>query len=89
MTSIAFLGIGIMGAQMARRLCEAGHTVTAWNRTRVKDCRTAIRTARSLDLDLPVSKLVESLYEDMIAHGDGEIDRSGPYRELQRRNGLI
>jgi len=48
----------------------------------LKDCRTAIRTAQSLDRDLPVSKLVESLYEDMIAHGDGEIDHSGLYREL-------
>jgi 2-hydroxy-3-oxopropionate reductase len=30
---IAFLGIGLMGFPMARRLCEAGHTVRAWNRT--------------------------------------------------------
>jgi 2-hydroxy-3-oxopropionate reductase len=33
---IAFLGIGLMGYPMARRLCEAGHTVTAWNRSRDK-----------------------------------------------------
>lgn len=30
---IAFLGTGIMGAPMARRLAEAGHAVTAWNRS--------------------------------------------------------
>lgn len=30
---IAFLGIGNMGFLMARRLCEAGHIVHAWNRT--------------------------------------------------------
>lgn len=30
---IAFLGIGNMGFLMARRLCDAGHTVHAWNRT--------------------------------------------------------
>ncbi len=34
--TIAFLGTGIMGFQQARRLCEAGYTVTAWNRTRAK-----------------------------------------------------
>lgn len=30
---IAFLGIGLMGFPMARRLCEAGHAVRAWNRS--------------------------------------------------------
>lgn len=59
MVSIAFIGIGIMGA------------------------------ARSLDLELRVSRLVETVYEDMIAHGDGEIDHSGLHRALRRRNGLM
>jgi 3-hydroxyisobutyrate dehydrogenase-like beta-hydroxyacid dehydrogenase len=30
---IAVLGIGLMGFPMAGRLCEAGHTVHAWNRS--------------------------------------------------------
>jgi len=30
---IGFLGLGKMGAHMARRLVEAGHQVTVWNRT--------------------------------------------------------
>jgi 3-hydroxyisobutyrate dehydrogenase-like beta-hydroxyacid dehydrogenase len=34
--NIAVLGIGLMGFPMARRLCEAGHTVHAWNRSRDK-----------------------------------------------------
>ncbi len=33
---IAVLGTGRMGLPMARRLCEAGHQVRAWNRTRAK-----------------------------------------------------
>lgn len=33
---IAFLGTGLMGAPMARRLLQAGYHVTAWNRTRAK-----------------------------------------------------
>jgi 2-hydroxy-3-oxopropionate reductase len=36
MQRIAFLGIGLMGAPMARRLLAAGFPVTAWNRTRAK-----------------------------------------------------
>lgn len=34
--NIAVLGTGLMGYPMARRLCEAGHTVHVWNRTRAK-----------------------------------------------------
>lgn len=33
MTEIAFLGLGAMGSRMARRLLDAGHHVTLWNRT--------------------------------------------------------
>jgi 3-hydroxyisobutyrate dehydrogenase-like beta-hydroxyacid dehydrogenase len=33
---IAFLGLGNMGAPMARQLIRAGHDLTVWNRTRAK-----------------------------------------------------
>jgi 3-hydroxyisobutyrate dehydrogenase-like beta-hydroxyacid dehydrogenase len=33
---IGFLGTGIIGLQMVRRLAEAGHKVRAWNRSREK-----------------------------------------------------
>ena len=33
---VAVLGTGMMGLPMARRLCEAGHQVHVWNRTRAK-----------------------------------------------------
>jgi 3-hydroxyisobutyrate dehydrogenase-like beta-hydroxyacid dehydrogenase len=39
--NIAFLGIGFMGLPMSRRLCEAGHTVHVWNRSRDKAERAA------------------------------------------------
>ena len=35
-TRIALLGIGMMGLPVAQRLCEAGHEVHVWNRTRAK-----------------------------------------------------
>ncbi len=38
---IAVLGIGFMGFPMARRLCEAGHEVHVWNRSRDKAERLA------------------------------------------------
>jgi 3-hydroxyisobutyrate dehydrogenase-like beta-hydroxyacid dehydrogenase len=33
MAKLAFLGLGLMGAPMARRLLAAGHDVIVWNRT--------------------------------------------------------
>jgi hypothetical protein len=36
MESIAFLGTGLMGEPMSRRLVGAGFAVTVWNRTRAK-----------------------------------------------------
>lgn len=36
MQKIAFLGLGRMGAPMARRLLAAGHPLTVWNRTAEK-----------------------------------------------------
>lgn len=38
---IAVLGTGPMGSAIVRRLCEAGHTVHVWNRTRYKADRLA------------------------------------------------
>jgi 3-hydroxyisobutyrate dehydrogenase-like beta-hydroxyacid dehydrogenase len=34
--NIAVLGIGLMGFPMGKRLCDAGHHVTAWNRSTAK-----------------------------------------------------
>ena len=34
--NIGSVGTGIMGYQMARRLCAAGYPVKVWNRTREK-----------------------------------------------------
>ncbi|MFZ4760306.1 MAG: NAD(P)-dependent oxidoreductase, partial [Burkholderiaceae bacterium] len=46
---IAVLGTGMMGAPMARRLCEAGHEVHVWNRTRAKAEPLAAHGARVHD----------------------------------------
>jgi 3-hydroxyisobutyrate dehydrogenase-like beta-hydroxyacid dehydrogenase len=43
---IAVLGIGMMGYPMARRLCQAGHAVSVWNRDRSKAERLLENGAR-------------------------------------------
>ena len=36
MANLGFVGLGVMGGRMAKRLMDAGHTVTGYNRTRSK-----------------------------------------------------
>jgi 3-hydroxyisobutyrate dehydrogenase-like beta-hydroxyacid dehydrogenase len=36
MADLGFIGLGVMGSRMAKRLLDAGHTVTGYNRTRSK-----------------------------------------------------
>lgn len=54
----------------------------------LKDTKTAIALAKKLSLELPVSSLVNDLFTDLIAHGDGELDHSALIRELRRRNAM-
>ena len=42
--------------------------------------------AATLGLDLPVSGVTTGLYEDTVAHGDGDKDQSAVFLELTRRN---
>src|SRR5579872_4407969 len=36
MTHLGFVGLGTMGGRVAKRLLDAGHTVTGYNRTKSK-----------------------------------------------------
>ncbi|TMR97429.1 NAD(P)-binding domain-containing protein [Nonomuraea basaltis] len=46
MTALAWIGLGAMGARMARRLVDAGHEVTVWNRTSARTDALAAAGAR-------------------------------------------
>jgi hypothetical protein len=39
-------------------------------------------------LELPVLKVTEQLYHDMVDHGWADLDHSALYFELARRNGI-
>jgi len=51
----------------------------------VKDTSTALALSRNLGLELPLLALVDRLFGDMVAHGDGDLDHSAIIRELLRR----
>lgn len=54
----------------------------------VKDTTTAMEFGRTIGLELPVLKVVDGLFGDMVEHGDGDLDHSAILREIGRRNGL-
>jgi 3-hydroxyisobutyrate dehydrogenase-like beta-hydroxyacid dehydrogenase len=74
--------------QHGRRMIENDFKPGGPAKWQLKDTHTAVALAKSLGLSLPVVSLVDSLFADMIAHGDGDIDHSGLIREVRRRNGL-
>ncbi|MBH1986788.1 MAG: NAD(P)-dependent oxidoreductase [Burkholderiales bacterium] len=51
----------------------------------LKDLRNALHTAAQMQLDAPVTAALTALYADAAAHGMGELDQSGLYCELKRR----
>jgi 3-hydroxyisobutyrate dehydrogenase-like beta-hydroxyacid dehydrogenase len=55
----------------------------------VKDTSTALSLAKTLGLELPLLRVVDKLFADMVAHGDGELDHSGVIREIRRSQGLL
>jgi 3-hydroxyisobutyrate dehydrogenase-like beta-hydroxyacid dehydrogenase len=53
-----------------------------------KDMRNALSTASELSFDAPITQLFEQLYTEAIDHGLADLDHSGLFVELARRNGL-
>ncbi len=53
-----------------------------------KDMRNALDTAASLGFEAPITELFERLYSEAIDHGLADLDHSGLFVELARRNGM-
>src|ERR1019366_1813002 len=84
---IAFLGLGKMGSHMARRLLEAGHDVTVWNRTGAskdalalagaKVAATAAEAARAGDAVLSML-FDDAAHEEVLFNKGGVLDAIRP-----------
>ena len=65
MAKLAFIGLGVMGGEMARHLASAGHEMTVYNRTRAKaDAWVAAHgggKARAVDSPAEAAKDVEAV----------------------------
>jgi 3-hydroxyisobutyrate dehydrogenase-like beta-hydroxyacid dehydrogenase len=85
MQRIGFIGLGLMGQHMARRLLEAGHPLTVWNRT--ADKAKALRAAGAAWAESPkalaqgsdvvITMVTDSAASEQVACGpDGVLDAS-------------
>jgi 2-hydroxy-3-oxopropionate reductase len=85
----------LMGGFAASRILELhGQRMIEGNfkpggpaRYQLKDTRAARKVADTLGLDLPVLRLADTLFADLVAHGGGDLDHSALLIELRRRNG--
>ena len=65
--TVAFLGLGVMGAPMAAHLARAGHKVTGWNRTPARGAAWLERFAtEGLDLSLAGSAIEAASGADVV-----------------------
>ncbi len=76
--------LSLHGQRMVERDFAARATIT----TQLKDMRNALVTAQELGFDAPITAMFESLYAAATEHGFSELDHSGLFAELARRNGM-
>ncbi|GBE44415.1 2-hydroxy-3-oxopropionate reductase [bacterium BMS3Bbin10] len=93
--SIGFIGIGIMGFHMARRLAGAGYRVTAWNRTGAKaqplrefgvDIAAAAADAVR-DADITIVMVADGPSSDEVIFGAG--GETGILRQMREGSVLL
>ncbi|MBE0398570.1 NAD(P)-dependent oxidoreductase [Halomonas sp. AOP12-C2-37] len=69
-----------------KRMVQENFSPGGPSKWQLKDTQTAMALAEELRLKLPVSSLVNGLYEELVAQGDGELDHSALIRQLRRHN---
>jgi len=68
-----------------QRMVDGDFTKRGSLAIQLKDLRNALHTAGVLGFDAPITQHMAALFEDAAAHGFAELDQSGMFRELQRR----
>lgn len=68
-----------------QRMVEGDFTKRGSLAIQLKDLRNAMHTAAGMQMDTPITEALTALYAQAAEHGFGELDQSGLYRELERR----
>ena len=72
------------GQRMVERAFEPGGPA----KFQVKDLRNALKAAEQLGLDLPITKLIHKLFNDMVNSGKADMDHSGLLTHLEELNNI-
>ena len=72
------------GQRMVDRTFEPGGPA----KFQVKDLRNALKAAEQLGLDLPITKLIHKLFDDMVNSGNADMDHSGLLTHLEELNNI-
>lgn len=71
-----------------QRMVERDFTPRARMGVQHKDLHNALTTAQELGFDAPITRQLQQLYTDAIAHGMENLDHSGLFMELAQRNAM-
>ena len=71
-----------------QRMVERDFAPRARIPIQLKDLRNALATADETGFEAPITALFEQLYASAEAHGFADLDHSGLFAELARRNGM-
>jgi 3-hydroxyisobutyrate dehydrogenase-like beta-hydroxyacid dehydrogenase len=89
MAQLGFVGLGKMGGRVAKRLLDAGHTVTGYNRTRSKaQWLLALELGRTSGVPLPSVALSNELLTAARAMGMASEDFAVMFEVLAQMSGL-
>ena len=71
-----------------QRMVERDFTKRAAMTVQLKDLRNALTTADAIGFDAPITRHLEQLFAQAVDHGLDDLDQSGLFVELARRNGM-
>ena len=71
-----------------QRMVERDFAARARIPIQLKDMRNALATAGEIGFEAPITQLFEGLYASAEANGFADLDHSGLFAELARRNGM-
>lgn len=88
--TIGYVGVGLMGAPMTRRLLAAGYDVVVWNRTREKILPTVEAGATEAESPASVTRQVDFVFQcltdaqavEQVVFGDNGISAAGSDHQL-------
>ena len=72
------------GQRMVDRTFEPGGPA----KFQVKDLRNALKAAEQLGLNLPITKLIHKLFDEMVNSGNADMDHSGLLTHLEELNNI-